>query len=144
MKNSRCRSGFTFLEIMMVVVIIGMLAALVGPRIAGRAQQARVNTAKTQLTSLENALKQYEMDMGSYPSQTDGLQALVQRPTGDDAEAWNGPYLAKNELPKDPWGREFQYKFPGEHNSDDYDIWSAGPDKQQGSKDDIANWTKRD
>lgn len=139
--RSRSRSGFTFLEIMMVVVIIGILLAIVGPRLAGRTQKARVTAAKTQLGNISTALKNFEIDMGSFPEQGDGLKALREKPRSDDADAWEGPYLEK-EVPMDPWGQAYQYKFPGENNTKDFDLWSNGPDKKSGTDDDVTNWVK--
>jgi general secretion pathway protein G len=139
--RSRSRSGFTFLEIMMVVVIIGILLAIVGPRLAGRTQKARVTAAKTQLGNIATALKNFEIDMGSFPEQSEGLKALREKPRSDDADAWDGPYLEK-EIPLDPWGQPYQYKYPGEKNPKDFDLWSNGPDKKSGTDDDITNWVK--
>ncbi len=138
----RRRQGFTFLEIMMVVVIIGILVALVAPRLAGKTAKAKAVAAKADLSGIGNALAQYEMDMGAYPEQSEGLKGLMEKPSSDDTGSWDGPYLRKSTLPKDPWKQDYQYKFPGEHNSKDFDLWSNGPDKQSGTADDIANWER--
>ncbi|MDX2177840.1 MAG: type II secretion system major pseudopilin GspG [Candidatus Sumerlaeia bacterium] len=137
----RRRRGFTFIEIMMVVVIIGILLALVGPRLAGRTRQAKISAAKAQIENFATALAAYEMDMGAFPETSDGLKALVTKPGSDDSDSWNGPYLRKSEVPKDPWNRDYNYRFPGENNSD-FDLWSDGPDRQAGNDDDVTNWSK--
>lgn len=138
----RRRQGFTFLEIMMVVVIIGILVALVAPRLAGKTAKAKTVAAKAGLSSIASALAQYEMDMGTFPEQSEGLKGLLEKPSSDDTGSWDGPYLSKSSIPKDPWSQDFQYKYPGEHNPKDFDLWSNGPDKQSGTPDDIVNWEK--
>jgi len=132
--------GFTFLEIMMVVVIIGILAGLVAPRLARRAQGAKVTAARAEIDTIHGAIAQFEMHMGEYPDHSDGLRALVQRPPNDDTKSWQGPYLEKG-VPKDPWKQNYQYRYPGEHNTEGFDLSSNGPDKQPGTADDIVNWT---
>jgi len=128
------KRAFTLIELMLVVIIIGVLSAMVVPRLAGRSEQARVQAAKTDInSSIPLALDLYEMDMGSYPESLDYLRT---RPgTGD---GWRGPYLKKK--PVDPWGKSYIYKAPGEYNQDGYDLSSAGPDGQPGTTDDIVNW----
>ena len=144
MRRSNSRSAFTFLEIMMVVVIIGILVALVAPRLTGKAAQAKKAAAKSDIRALEGALAQYEMDMGAFPEQSTGLKGLMEKPSDDEEDSWNGPYLRKSALPKDPWKQDYQYRFPGERNTKDFDLWSNGPDKQSGTEDDIVNWDKTD
>ncbi len=134
------RRGFTFLEIMFVVVIIGILLAIVGPRLVGRSQKARIGAAHMQLKNIQTALQQYEMHIGSFPDTNQGLKALLEKPSDVDEKEWDGPYLEGTVLPRDPWGNEFQYKEPGEHTKD-YDLWSYGPDKQDNTADDVKNWT---
>jgi general secretion pathway protein G len=136
------QKGFTLIEIMVVVIIIGVLAALVIPRFAGRTEQARITAAKTQIDSLFSAaLDMYEADNGNYPSTEQGLLALRVQPTTDPApKNWKGPYL-KKDVPLDPWGNAYIYAYPGTHNPSGYDLYSFGPDGQDGTEDDISNWS---
>lgn len=129
--------GFTLIELMLVVIIIGALTAMVMPRLAGRTEQAKVSAAQADITAnIATALKLYELDNGRYPSGEDGaLNALFTRP--GNANNWNGPYLEKK--PVDPWGREYQYKSPGTHRTYDYDLYSFGRDGVE-SEDDVKNW----
>ena len=133
-------TGFTLIELMLVVIIIGTLAALVIPRLAGRAEQARVTAAKADiLSNIPLALDLYELDNGAYPTTQQGLDALVESPnTSPLAKNWNGPYLKKK--PVDPWGNPYNYVYPGVNNKDDYDLFSVGKDGAEGGSDDIGNW----
>ena len=137
------KSGFTLVEIMVVVVIIGLIAALVIPNIGGRTKQAQVSSAKTQIASFEQALDLYMLDNGFYPTTDQGLRALVEIPTisPEPNNYPKGGYLKKKSVPKDPWGNEYGYRSPGEHG--DYDIFSLGPDGKE-SDDDINNWESGD
>ncbi|TBR16205.1 type II secretion system protein GspG [bacterium] len=130
------KKGFTLIELMLVVIIIGALVAMVMPRLSGRGEQARVAAAKADIqANIATALKLYELDNGNFPSTEEGLNALFSKPA--TAANWNGPYLERK--PIDPWGREYKYKSPGEHRSSDYDLYSLGKDGTE-SADDVANW----
>jgi len=139
----RINKGFTLIEIMLVVIIIGVLVAMVVPSISGRGEQARKTAAKTDIESnISNALDLYQLDNGRYPTTEQGLNALLQQPTVEPIPAkWNGPYLKKKKLPKDPWGHDYVFVSPGAHNTDSYDLSSYGADGVE-SKDDITNWEK--
>jgi general secretion pathway protein G len=128
--------GFTLVELMLVLVILGILAGLVLPKFAGRSQQARITAAMTQIATFNTALGAYEVDTGSYPREQDGLRALVVQPP--DVTGWRGPYL-ESDVPLDPWGHPYVYAYPGKLNPSGYDIISAGPDGQLGTADDIFN-----
>jgi general secretion pathway protein G len=136
LKPKKC---FTLIELMLVVVIIGALAAMIVPRMAGRSQQAKETIAKADiLSNIPSALDLYELDNGTYPSTEQGLEALRSKPTGfPEPTNWRGPYLKRN--PLDPWGGEYQYRHPSQHENLDYDLYSLGPDKIE-SSDDITNW----
>ncbi|MCD6255270.1 MAG: type II secretion system major pseudopilin GspG [Deltaproteobacteria bacterium] len=131
----RNKKGFTLIELLIVLVIIGLLASLVGPRLFGKIKKAKIKTAEAQINLLGSALDEYFLDVGQYPTTEMGLNALIERPEG--LENWDGPYLKKKVIPKDPWGKDYQYKCPGEHG--DYDLFSYGPDGQP-SSDDITSW----
>jgi general secretion pathway protein G len=128
--------GFTLIELMLVVIIIGALVAMVMPRLTGRGEQARVTAAEADIkANIATALKLYELDNGSFPTTEEGLSALFSK--SGSAINWNGPYLERK--PLDPWGREYQYKCPSEHNTVDYDLYSLGKDGVE-SADDVKNW----
>jgi type II secretion system protein G len=135
------QQGFTLIEIMVVVVIIGILGALIVPNLIGRADEARVTAAKTDLRAIANALDLYRLDNFTYPTTEQGLEALVKKPSGQpEAPNWNPDgYLKK--LPKDPWGREYLYISPGTQGA--FDLYSLGADGReggQGTAADILNW----
>jgi len=130
--------GFTLIELLLVLVILGVLAAIVVPKFAGRTEQARVTAAQSQIATFNTALDAFEIDNGFYPKGKNGLNDLFVQPR--EAQQWKGPYL-KNEVPKDPWNNEYIYEFPGKHNPSSYDIISMGPDGQLGTEDDVTNWT---
>ena len=139
-KNVR---GFTLIELMVVIIILGILAMYVAPKIMGRPDEARQVKARLDIASLETAIKLYRLDNGMYPGTEQGLQALVAQPeTGTLAKKWRkGGYLEKNRVPKDPWGNEYIYLCPGVN--DDYDIISYGADGVSGGEDknkDINSW----
>jgi general secretion pathway protein G len=135
------KKAFTLIEIMLVVIIIGVLAAMVVPNISGRSEQSRRTAARTDIdANISTALDLYRMDTGRYPSTDQGLLSLVAAPAASAAVPnWSGPYLKKKRLPQDPWGRPYAYTSPGTHNRESYDLSSLGPDGVE-SKDDISNW----
>ena len=141
--GSMNQRGFTLIELMVVIVILGILAGLIIPRIMGRPEEARRMKARVQIESIETALKLYKLDNGSYPTTEQGLQALVEAPTvGQLPKAWReGGYLEKGKVPKDPWDNEFIYLSPGVNS--DFDLISYGADGEPGGEDinkDINNW----
>jgi len=139
MKSQLRNRGFTLIELMLVVIIIGVLIAMVMPRLAGRSEQAREMAAKADIESnIAVALDMYELDTGTYPPD---LDALMKRPTPEPPH-WRGPYLKKK--PKDPWGQPYHYKYPGDHNKESYDLWSTGRDRSESGGDDIANWDENE
>lgn len=135
-RRRRARGGFTLVELLLVLVILGILAALVVPKFSGRTEQARVTAAQTQISTFSTALNAFEIDTGSYPRGNEGLQQLVVAPA--DVNGWRGPYLM-SDIPMDPWQHPYVYEYPGRVNATGYDIISMGPDGQLGTADDIAN-----
>lgn len=136
-QNRKNNSGFTLIELLIVMVIIGLLAAFITPKLIGRVGESKITAAKAQIELLSTSLEIYRLDVGRYPSQ--GLDALITN--SGNAKHWKGPYLKKNFVPKDPWGNEYIYKYPGEHG--DFDISSYGPDESEGgsgSDADIVSW----
>ena len=132
-------AGFTLLELLVVLVILGLLASVTAPAVARYLSGAKVDAAKLQIQNISTTLDMYRLDTGSYPSPQDGLKALVQRPAA--AQRWNGPYLRKPDMIKDPWGREFQYRTPGEHA--EVEVFSLGADNVAGGtgeNQDIGSW----
>jgi general secretion pathway protein G len=130
--------GFTLIELLLVLVILGILAAIVVPKFAGRTDDARNAAAKTQIAGFSTSLDAYEVDTGSYPKGSEGLFDLVQAPS--DVQGWKGPYM--KEVPVDPWGKPYVYVSPGRNNPSSYDIYSLGTDGREGTEDDITNWSK--
>lgn len=121
------KQGFSLIELLIVMIILGLLASLVGPRLFRHVDDARVSTARTQVELIGTALDSYRLDVGRYPTTEQGLDALRRQPTG--VRNWNGPYLPR-EIPSDPWGNPYMYKSPGDHG--DYDLYSYGADGQPG------------
>ncbi len=135
------KKGFTLIEILLVVVIIGLISAMVIPNIAGRGESARVAVAKADIdANLSSALDMYELDAGRYPTSEQGLNALIAMPSLAPLPSnWRGPYLKKKSIPQDPWGNTYVYVYPGEQNMHAYDLSSLGADGEK-SDDDIGNW----
>jgi general secretion pathway protein G len=134
----RFESGFTLMELLVVLAILGLLMSLVGPRVLNQLGGAKVKTAAIQIKDLEQTLEMYKLDTGHYPSTDDGLRALVDNP--GNAPGWNGPYL-KSDVPLDPWKREYHYKFPGDNA--EVDIFSYGQNGSpggEGEDTDVGNW----
>ena len=129
-RRRAAQAGFTLVEVLVVISIIGLIMGLVGPRVLNYLSDAKVKAAKIQIESFSSALDLYFLDVGRYPSSTEGLNALMQRPSG--ASAWNGPYLKGAAVPKDPWGAAYVYKSPGDRKP--YEIMSFGPDGANGAK----------
>ncbi len=132
------RNGFTLIELLVVLVILGLLAGLVGPNVLNALGGAKTKTTKVQIKDLEQGLEMYKLDVGSFPTTSQGLNALVQKP--GNAEGWNGPYL-KSGVPKDPWKNDYHYKSPGEHG--EIDIFSYGQDGSpggEGEDSDVGSW----
>jgi general secretion pathway protein G len=136
----RRSAGFTLLEIMVVVIIIGVLAATIIPQFMGTTHDAKVSAAKADVSQLENALERFNLHMDRYPTMDEGLKVLVEAPTGEDKK-WRGPYIKL--LRPDPWGNPYQYRVPGMHHTTSFDVWSRGADGQDGGEGpnaDIGNW----
>ena len=138
-RKLRSASGFTLLELLVVLVILGLLAGVIGPQVMKHVGTSKSKTAIVQIEELGTALEMYRLEVGSYPTTAQGLVVLVQRPAG--VEQWNGPYLRKPVVPKDPWGREYRYRHPGEHGT--FDIYSLGADNADGGEGesvDVVSW----
>jgi general secretion pathway protein G len=138
-KINRTETGFTLLELLVVLGIIAMLAGIVGPQVMKHMGESKTKAAKVQIEDLAATLDMYKLDLGSYPTSEQGLQALIESP--DSSKRWNGPYLSKGKIPLDPWQNEYRYVSPGEHGR--FDIISLGADAKEGGEGedrDIVSW----
>jgi general secretion pathway protein G len=134
-EGRRSEKGFTLIELIVVLVILGLLAAVVAPNIYNKLAKGKDQIARIQIKEIEGALQLFLFDMGRYPTSAEGLDSLVRNPGNMDS--WKGPYLAKD-VPKDPWDRPYAYRCPGTHG--DYDLYSFGADGVEGGDDDICSW----
>jgi general secretion pathway protein G len=137
--TNRRQTGFTLLELLVVLGIIAMLAGLVGPQVMKHMGESKVKAAKVQIEDLAQTLDMYKLDVGSYPTSDQGLEALIESPDG--AQRWNGPYLRKSKVPLDPWQQEYKYTSPGEHGK--FDVSSMGADGKEGGEGedkDLNSW----
>lgn len=138
-KQKKSQKGFTLVELLVVLAILALLAGIVGPRVLNQLGGAKSDTARVQISDFEQALEMYKLDVGRFPTTEQGLEALSQQPS--DAPGWNGPYLKKKNVPVDPWGKAYVYRYPGQHG--DYDLMSLGADGApggEGEAGDINNW----
>jgi len=138
--NKQRSAAFTLIEIMVVVVILGILAATIIPQFMGTTQDAKISKAKADVGELANAIERFYINMDRYPTTEEGLKILVEAPSTEDTK-WRGPYIQL--LRDDPWGTPYQYKMPGTHHPNSYDLWSRGADMADGGEKegaDIGNW----
>ena len=133
----RRQSGFTLVELLVVLVILGLIMAFAVPQVIKYVGGAKSDSAKIQVQRLGSVLDLYRLEVGHYPTQEEGLRALVEKPAG--AENWNGPYLKKDDALTDPWGRPYVYQIPGQHG--EYDLYSLGADGQEGGEGEDRDWT---
>ncbi|WP_375056552.1 type II secretion system major pseudopilin GspG [Zobellella sp. DQSA1] len=138
-KTRTSRLGFTLLELLVVLVILGLLASLVGPQVLRQLAGSKTKTAQLQIRELGTALDLYRLEVGRYPTTAEGLEALLSAPT--NTRGWNGPYLTKRTIPKDPWGNDYHYRSPGQYG--DFDLFSLGADNREGGTgedQDVVSW----
>jgi general secretion pathway protein G len=139
--KKKTSNAFTLVELMVVVVILGILAASIIPQLMSLPKDAKVGAAKAQVAELESALERFYVHMDRYPAPEEGLKVLVDPPANDDSKKWRGPYI--KQLINDPWGNPYQYSFPGTHHPTSFDVWSRGADGADGGEGDaadIGNW----
>jgi general secretion pathway protein G len=141
------RSGFTLFEVLLVIAILALLAAFVIPEVMKTGNKAKIDMAANAIGPtgpFATALKLYRLHMGRFPEGEDGLRMLLEPPdSGDEEEEkkWQGPYIESENMLNDPWGNEYHYRFPGEINEDTYEMWSDGPDEEDGTEDDVKTWS---
>ncbi|MBI4455056.1 MAG: type II secretion system major pseudopilin GspG [Acidobacteria bacterium] len=141
LRRNKREKGFSLIELIVVLVILGLLAAVVGPAVMRRLKGSRTQIAKIQISQFEESLDLFNFDVGRYPGTQEGLQALIQN--SGNVPNWSGPYLKKNALPKDPWGHDYVYRSPGQHG--EYDLYSLGADGQEGGDGenaDVSSWAE--
>jgi general secretion pathway protein G len=139
--NRRRQAGFTLLEILLVVIIIGLLVGVAVVKLGGKTKEAQITASRDQIHNYETAMDLYELDNGFLPTTEQGLQALISPPGSPPVpNNWKGPYIRPAVLKKDPWQRDFKYVCPGQHNTSSFDLSSPGPDGVEGNEDDIGNW----
>ena len=138
--RTRAPKGFTLIELLLVLVILSILAAVVVPKFTGSSEKARVARAKTDISTLDDAVDRFELDAGRFPTSEEGLGVLAQQPTTQVKE-WHGPYIKR--IPTDPWGNAYVYRYPGQYNTRGADLLSYGPDGREGGNDDIDNWSQQ-
>ena len=139
LNHSRRQRGFTLMELLVVLAILGLLVSLVGPQVLNQLGGAKSKTAKIQIKDLEQSLEMYKLDVGRFPSTSEGLNALVRKP--GNATGWNGPYLKGGKVPNDPWSREYIYKYPGDHaEMDIFTYGQNGTPGGDGEDADVNNW----
>lgn len=139
MNHQKREQAFTLVELLLVVTIIGILAGAVMLNFSGRTQEAKITRAQQDIKNIGMALSMYEIQIGSYPSSDQGLMALVEDP---GVEGWTKPFTQQKTF-RDPWGNDYRYNTPGDKSGMEYDLYSIGPDGQDGSEDDIGNWEER-
>ena len=138
-RAARLQAGFTLIELLVVLVILGLLAAFVAPQVLNYLGKAKTDAASAQVQNIAGILDLYRLDVGHYPTEDEGLEALLERPA--DAERWNGPYVRRRDALTDPWGSIYEYRFPGEHGA--FDIYSLGADQSEGGEgenQDVTSW----